>query len=42
VYMEKFQGFMRRRGWWVFLAVALAAALGIGGYLAYVNQWLAL
>jgi HAE1 family hydrophobic/amphiphilic exporter-1 len=42
VYMEKFQGFMRRRGGWVFLAVALAAALGISGYLAYVNQWLAL
>jgi len=42
VYMEKFQVFMRRRGWWVFLAVGLAAALGISGYLAYVNQWLAL
>jgi HAE1 family hydrophobic/amphiphilic exporter-1 len=42
VYMEKFQVFMRRRGWWVLLAVALAAALGAVGYLAYAYEWVTL
>jgi HAE1 family hydrophobic/amphiphilic exporter-1 len=42
VYMEEFQVFMRRRGWWVFLAVGVAAALGLAVYLNYVYQWVIL
>jgi HAE1 family hydrophobic/amphiphilic exporter-1 len=39
VYMEKFQNFMRRRGWWVFTAVVVAAALGLAAYLNSVYEW---
>jgi HAE1 family hydrophobic/amphiphilic exporter-1 len=39
VYMEQFQDFMRRRGWWVFLAVCVLALLGLGVYLNSVYEW---
>jgi len=39
VYMERFQDFMRRRGWWVFLAVVAAAVLGLAVYLNSVYEW---
>ncbi|MCX5656120.1 MAG: efflux RND transporter permease subunit [Planctomycetota bacterium] len=39
VYMEKFQGFMRRLGYWAFLVFGLPIVLGAGGYLAYVYLW---
>jgi len=39
VYMEKFQDFMRRRGWWVFLAVCVLAVLGFAVYLNSVYEW---
>ena len=42
VYMEQFQDFMRRRGWWVFLAVCVLAALGALAYVAYVYGWVTL
>jgi len=36
VYMEKFQNFMRRLGYWAFLVFGLPIVLGISGYVAYV------
>jgi HAE1 family hydrophobic/amphiphilic exporter-1 len=42
VYMEKFQNFMRRLGYWALLVFGLPIVLIVVAYLAYVYQWVTL